>query len=107
MKKKHLFLVGGFLAACICLPLGVVAIIPPGPGVTKANFDRIEIGMTKAQVEKIFGGEGELGADGCTWHADDGSFAFVWFIDDRVLRVQWLSSHDTFFDKIRRWLHLS
>ena len=42
-------------ALCVGIALGVLAVLPSGPGVAKANFDRIELGMTKAEVERIFG----------------------------------------------------
>jgi hypothetical protein len=55
VKKKRLLLFGGFLADCVCLPLGMVAMMPPSHGVTKANFDRIEVGMTAEEVVGILG----------------------------------------------------
>ena len=54
MKKRYLIATALF-ALCVCLALGVLALLPPRPGVTKANFDRIEIGMTVAEVDQIFG----------------------------------------------------
>ena len=56
MTKTRLLLIAGFLAACVCLPLGVAAMMQRSPGVTKANFDRLEIGMTSANAEKLLGG---------------------------------------------------
>jgi hypothetical protein len=54
--KKRLLLVAS-LPVTIAVILGVLAMLPPDdrPGVTKANFDRIEEGMTRAEVEEIFG----------------------------------------------------
>jgi hypothetical protein len=40
-----------------CLGLLVLAAIPPTPGVTRGNFYRLRIGMTKAETETIFGGK--------------------------------------------------
>jgi outer membrane protein assembly factor BamE (lipoprotein component of BamABCDE complex) len=53
-KKKRLLLIAS-LPLTIALTLGVLAMLPPPPGVTKANFDRIQEGMTRAEVEEIFG----------------------------------------------------
>src|SRR5690242_17913612 len=52
--KRRILFSAGFLAACVCATLAVLALLPE-PGVTKANFDRIEIGMTQAVAEGIFG----------------------------------------------------
>jgi hypothetical protein len=56
---KRLILIAS-VPLVIVVTLGVLALLPPDdrPGVTKANFDRIEKWMTKAQVEEIFGREG-------------------------------------------------
>jgi hypothetical protein len=40
MTKKHLLLIAS-LPVAIAVTFGVVALLPPRPGVTKANFDRI------------------------------------------------------------------
>jgi SmpA / OmlA family len=55
MKKKWL-LVG--IAALVVgggVAVAIPALQPPGPGVTKANFDRIQDGMTRDEVEGILG----------------------------------------------------
>ena len=89
--------------------LGVLAMLPPRPGVTKANFDRIEKGMTKAQVEEIFGREGVplWTPRALLWASDDGSevevdFGVVGCVQTKI----WVGSNETILDKIRRWLHL-
>ena len=117
--KKRLLLIAS-LPLTIAVTLGVLARLPSSPGVTKANFDRIEKGMTKAQVEEIFGGKPHaflpvfsrtgmiLKQDGMpVWKANDGSNAFVvFFEDDCVTDKEWQDSDETILDKIRRWLHL-
>ena len=60
MTKKRWILLAGILAACVCLTLAVLALLPPRPGVTLANIERIEKGMTLAEVEKILGGPGKV-----------------------------------------------
>jgi hypothetical protein len=54
MKKKRLALIA-VLPLTIAVILGVSAILPPRAGVTKANFERVQDGMTLAEVEGIFG----------------------------------------------------
>jgi outer membrane protein assembly factor BamE (lipoprotein component of BamABCDE complex) len=55
MTQKRLALIAAVSLAIAAVMVGVLVMLPPGPGVTKANFDRIEKGMTKAKVEEIFG----------------------------------------------------
>jgi hypothetical protein len=107
--KKRLLLIAS-LPLVIVVVLGVLAMLPPRPGVTKANFDRIQEGMTMMEVEEIFGREGNQASRGRTvfWGADDGSGAAIGFgmSHDCVVGKHWHDSNETFLDKIRRWLHL-
>jgi hypothetical protein len=114
MTKKRLALLA-VLPFMIAVILGVLAMLPPRPGVTKARFNRIEKGMTQADVEEIFGqiAKGRAkGSDGVElegiyyWTADDGSIAMVWIVGHVVNFKQWVPSNETTLDKIRRWLHL-
>jgi hypothetical protein len=115
-KKKRFFLIA-ILPLTIALTLGVLAMLPPRPGVTKANFDRIQDGMTMAEVEEIFGAypEFRVGHAGNhkTWRNPNGSLAHIWFDTDLfgenkvwVSEKEWHDSDETILDKLRRWLHL-
>jgi hypothetical protein len=119
--KKRLLLIAS-VPITIAVILGVLALLPPSPGVTKANFDRIEKEMTRAQVEAVFGGQGtkdlpfyprfgkglqgHWGTAVVYWETHDGSFAIVEFVDDCVTDKEWQDSDESFLAKIRRWLHL-
>jgi hypothetical protein len=116
MTKKRLLLIAS-LPLIAAVALGVLAMLPPSTGVTKANFDRIQGGMTLAEVKEIFGRKADESmryvAYGKVkqeteriWAADDGSAAFVEFRDDCVTGKEWAGFNETFLDKIRRWLHL-
>jgi hypothetical protein len=112
MTKTRLLLLPS-LPLAVAVTLGVLAMLPTSPGVTKANLDRIEIGMPRADVEQILGGRGRpfLGDDEAwmLWEADDGSWVTIVFRDDCVADKHWQSWHDsdnTLMDKIRRVLHL-
>ena len=102
------------LPLVIVVTLGVLAMLPPNtrPGVTKANFDRIEIGMTKIEVEEIFGEKGiivkvEKGEAPCLyWNAGDGAEVWIRFSDDCVNGDMTWSADETFLEKVRSWLHL-
>ena len=111
MTKKRLLLIA-FLPLIAVVVLGVLSILPPRPGVTKANFDRIEKGMTLGEVELIIGQRGLLAyrwdgiVSGGHWEAEDGSSTAIMFVDGCVDDKRWLDSDETILDKIRRWLHL-
>ena len=116
--KKRILLIAA-LPLAIVVTFGVLALLPPRPGITKANFDRIQAGMKKTEVEQIFGGKGKSspfralvvrrdfdgGAVMC-WDSDIGSWAGILFVDECVLEKQWHNSNETILDRIRRWLHL-
>ena len=117
--RKRLLLAAGTMTGLVGVGLLVVAMLPPDnrPGVTKANFDRIQEGMTRSEVRAIFGEPGTGSSDAFTdievWIATDGSEARVWFTgivgheeDERVSIMAWLESSETLFQKIRRWLRL-
>ena len=95
--------------------------MPPTPGVTKANFDRIEIRATNQEVERIFGEPGIMRSmDGGVaawessyfWRASDGSSARIDFvcglqIGERVTEKRWSPSAETIPEKLYRWLQFS
>ena len=54
MTKKRLALLA-VLPLTVAVIVGVLAMLPPRPGVTKADFDRIMEGMDRTEVEAIFG----------------------------------------------------
>jgi hypothetical protein len=45
--KRRLLLLASLPLAIVAMTLGVLALLPPSPGVTKTNFDRIMEEMTK------------------------------------------------------------
>jgi hypothetical protein len=59
MTRKRLILAAA-LVAFTCLLLGVLVALPPRSGVTKANYDRIGIGMSYwDEIESILGKPGD------------------------------------------------
>jgi hypothetical protein len=129
MTKKRWVVPAGMLAACVCLTLAVLALLPPRPGVTPANIERIEDGMTVAEVEKILGGPGEsfwsylarssstspLGIVGGTkfgntmlvWHhPHDGTCVAVSFDRDARVKGKFSGPPETFMQRVQRLLHL-
>jgi hypothetical protein len=112
MKKKYLLL----LVAIAVIGVLALVVVLPGPGVTKANFGRIKVGMTFAEVVKIFGErptwafhDNELDPSEVRegWVADDWSIAWVGFAQGRVYWLRWEDSNETLWEKLHRWWLLS
>lgn len=58
----------GAVPCLFCIGLGVMLALPPEPGVTRSNFGRVKVGMSKADVESIFGGPAnDTAPNGKTW----------------------------------------
>jgi hypothetical protein len=105
---------GAILAGIAALVLGMLALLPGRPGVSKANFDRIEDGMTLAEVQAIMGRLPDIVFDmpddeiaGRTlfvWNHADSSHASIRFNGDKVTSKTFTPSTETFTDKLRRWL---
>src|SRR5262249_80363 len=76
LTKQAYLAVAGLLAILVGAGLGVAMMVPPAPGVTKANFDRIEIGMKITDVEVILGKPATQLSPHCmrtmSWTHDDG-----------------------------------
>ena len=113
-KKRRYLISAGLLAACVGLALGVLAMLPPRPGVTKANFDRIKNGMTLTELEAIFGGEpnqfvfsSKGTCIGRGWIGPDEAYVYLTVSNESVTEKQWFVSTETFAERLRRWLHLA
>ena|ERR1700733_8122591 len=110
MTRKRLFIVASLIAVLIGIGMGAAALITDGPGITKAKFDRIEMGMAKAEVEEILGEKGKWIGEGlgkfAYWKVNDQEWVGIDFVDDRLIQMEWHDSPETVLDKIRRWLHL-
>jgi outer membrane protein assembly factor BamE (lipoprotein component of BamABCDE complex) len=123
MTKKRWIVLAGILAACVCLTLAVLALLPPRPGVTEANVERIEDGMTREEVEALLGGPGvSLGSylahwyppspkalapakkyhAGVLWQHPRSNASVIVIFDERerVVRKQWIASQQTFVEKL-------
>lgn len=87
------WLLFGLLLACTVAVAMIVLVWLSRPGINKQNFDRIEIGMTRAEVEAIFGGPPSWKPVGnrAEW-ANDGAYdcATIDFDEDgQVMRTAW------------------
>jgi hypothetical protein len=114
--RKRLILATVALSVAVYIVLTVLALQPPRHGLTKANFDRVEDGMSLLDVETIFGGMPRYGNQSpqgqlyftWVWQGDDGAGAIITVFGNKgVTHKQWIPpSEETFLDKIRRWLRL-
>jgi hypothetical protein len=113
MNRRRLLLIAS-LPLAVAVVLGVLAMLPARPGVTKAKVDRIEKGMTMPAVEELLGRPGKFVPGPASagpmawfvWDENDGSFAAIGFLQDRVIEKVWEGSEEAFLDKIRRWFRL-
>ena len=113
--KRYLLLSTASLAGVACVVLLVLAVLPRN-GATKANFDRIEMGMTRADVEVIFGSAGEppklmpgtIPKMSPTCYGEQmGPGAYIYFDEnDMVGAKRWHSSEAlaTIVERCREWL---
>ena len=109
MNKRRRLLIGGMLTVCVVVALIGLAALPPRPGVTEANVQRVEIGMSEAEVEAIFGQPfaGTLLGDKVWDREDDNALVLVTFENGFATQKRWLPPRESLLDKICRCLHLS
>ena len=108
------------LAVAVCLTLIILALLPPRPGVTKANFDRIGEGMTLEQVNAILGPhpdvditlepldtpEHKVHEFRLRWYGSDGVIHVDFGADSICIGKHWNDSPRTLSEIVRQWLHL-
>jgi hypothetical protein len=86
--------------------------------VTRANLQRIEQGMTRAEVEAIVGSVPSRkhfimfrpirflhGKTLVQWDGGQGAAVLLFDTQGRVGEKKWIDRHEDSFDRIRRWLH--
>jgi ribosomal protein L16/L10AE len=54
-KKRRLVLAGAALAICVAVVAGTIMMLPTRPGLSKANFDRVQMGKPRDEIERILG----------------------------------------------------
>jgi hypothetical protein len=111
MSKRVLLWVG-VLAVLVGFGLAVVRWIE-GPGVSLANFQRIDVGMPRSEVRRMLGGQGQrvpfhgtVGVDAefeC-WDGDAGEIAVFFDARDRAEKKDWRGK--PVLGRLRRWLGL-
>ena len=67
------------LALAVGLAVAIPALLPPTPGVTFANYNRIEVGMTREEVEAVLGKPNERIDDSAIWKSEAGDVVTIDF----------------------------
>jgi len=117
MTKKRVSTMAGIVLGLAGAWYAAALIAPEnGPGVTKANFDKIEKGMSFSEVQGIFGGKrpselcGRPWAFCAEWQSDSGATAEVTFegrlaeTELRVISKEWRSAISVKLEELAIWL---
>jgi hypothetical protein len=118
--RKRLLLTFALLAAVAIVAIGAVLVLvwidSTRPGVTLANFNRIENGMTLTEVDGLLGpstfgicaSASDLINDPVyVWVSPDRDQASITFANGRVSETRWVDSEASTWDRLRRrfeWL---
>ena len=117
--KKRLLAITAILAAVVGAIVLSLALLPARPAVTKANFDRLEIGMSLDDVNAAFGGPHSISVSmpmaseqiadprvlefSLAWHGADGVVTFS-EKEMRVINTTFYDEPTSFYQKLQRWL---
>src|SRR5262245_1951927 len=105
MKRKWWLAVVVLMIVAAILAVLIPALMPPAPGVTYANYGRLEKGMTRDEAAAILGRPNlQNNADGMAWRNDDEDTVIIEF--DKSDRVKWFAWNDwpeerTLWQKLR------
>ena len=122
-RKRRYLISAAVLAACVGIVLGVLAMQPPRPGVTKANFDQIKVGMTIADIDERFAPLSELderiedflgeennrlpqfkGKRHIQWDGREGKGQFLFDANGQVEKMTWHYHEPSFIKRLFRGL---
>lgn len=106
-------ILAGTMALITCVSVGIAEFVsrPSGPGLTKGNVGRIQVGMSGQECVDILGNDFDVSAwptfegSGSTFMNKDGSGALIeWDLDLKVREVEWQEPSEGIGDKFLRWL---
>jgi hypothetical protein len=122
--KRCFFFLGAFILLLLLGGTGYL-LLRPGSPISQAGCDRIEHGISEADVQKILGGPEGNYHDGQVdinvpsapgpglrikvWIGNDGAALVYFDKTDKVRHVHFapaLNRNESFFAKVRRWLRL-
>jgi len=85
MTRKWCVAIAVLFALAVALVIAIPTFLPPTPGVTYANYSRIEMGMARAQVDALLGSpephadDGPPDRDWYCWRSADGDLVTIGF----------------------------
>ena len=105
MNKKWWFSIAALFALAVALVIAIPMLLPPTPGVTYANYSRLEKGMTRRQVEDLLGKpngqalpwiafEGSGRDENSHWHHEDDTLSIRFDENDCVVDTMWNGQSD-------------
>ena len=123
MTRRRLHLSAACVVALVAAAFAIVAILPDNrSGLTRANFNSIEYGMSRADVVTIIGRDFDLNylsddeVDENGWprtlhcwdmiHENDEGVLLLDFDKDGRVRGKQFVNTMGFFQRVCRWLHL-
>lgn len=107
MSRKHWLAVAVLFALAVGAAIVATALWPPTPGITYANFSRIELGMSRDHVEALLGpahlgiqhgdmltpaflADVHVKPDSCYWRSETLDHVQIMFdADGRVAAMEW------------------
>jgi hypothetical protein len=118
--RKRLLLLFGLLA--ILVGIGVLRLTAPKPGLFEETGFRLRAGMSVREVEALFNSPGWIGfeASGLAsgiWRDKGGPMVVAYFDKNGLLTDAYMGNpneeslrdlhlNETFFERLRRWIHL-
>ena len=116
MKWRYWLIIAGLLGLIATIILVVFMWTPDEPGVTKANFDRIGAGMSRADVEALFDRQPDASSihggykvrhTVDAWDGADGTAVIIFHEERAVVVEKERSWHErSLFGRVRRRLGL-
>jgi SmpA / OmlA family len=110
VAPKRVLLIGGLVCVCVCFGFVGFMLLPASPGITKTNFDKIQNGMTRTEVNELFGTPSfmaDVSDNKGVWTGLDGGCSVRFDTNGRVSDKSWRdeprSIRQKFDDFVREW----
>ena len=104
MNRKWWVVVASLVALAVVVAIGIPLFTPPTPGVTYANYSRLEKGMSREQVKAILG-EPSVAPKNAPYFWENESGDMVWIVHEHglVKAALWngMPDHRTALEKLR------
>jgi hypothetical protein len=95
MKKKWWLALAALIVIALLLAIGVPLLLPPTPGVTYANYSRLEKGMPREDVHAILGTPSNARGNFDVWQMVDGDRVRVHYDGNGLVdELEWNHSID-------------